>query len=100
MEVSVSEARKKEQGRLRRKAAWEQFKAASILAARHGLRLSRHSPYLYKLSGTRNSWVLEVYPGNLRLFRSHGVAPFLDVPDEWVLLDVVNATIRAERKIE
>ena len=83
------------QGRLNRAAATEDFATANDLAVRHGLRLSRLSDTHYQL--TDGSWLINVYPGNCRLFadKKKARAPFLDVPKPWVLDEVVNAAVRA-----
>jgi hypothetical protein len=86
---------KQAEGQERRAAADETFADAQALASPFGLVLARHSAVHYTLS-LPGGWWLNVYPGNRRLFwdRNRPRPPYLRLPLEWTLLDVVQAAIR------
>lgn len=78
------------------------FPAARKLAAANGLSLRRYDDTLYQLRSDRG-WLLNVYPGNQRLYSPKDrtpEAPILWAIHErqaaWTLLDVVMAAIRAD----
>ena len=49
----------------------------------------------------RQKWLLNIYPGNRRLYHDQNrMGPFLSVPDDWTLLDVVRAAVERERGAE
>lgn len=74
-----------------RQRAESDFRDASRLASSNGLKLIRHTDVHYKL--VHQDWALEVYPGNRRIYRQKGNAPYLKLPFEWTLLEVVKAAI-------
>jgi hypothetical protein len=88
--MQSQEAREK-----RRDAAEAAFPEARALAASAEFRLLRHSVAHYQLWSPDRKWLLNIYPGNRRLFHDKEKSgPYLRVPDEWTLLDVVQAAIR------
>jgi len=83
----------------RRDLAAAAFPDIRSRAEEHGLRLVRHTEAHYQLRPADGSWILNICPGNRRLYSDpKKVAPWLSVPVDWTLLDVVNAAIAAERK--
>jgi hypothetical protein len=98
MDYDVYRLLKKEQkkdGVELRNASQNQFGAARQLAAQAGLTLIRRSEVHYQLFLSKNSWLLNIYPGNQRLYcdRNRPKAPFLDVKTNWNITDVVKAVI-------
>lgn len=86
-----------EAGRHRVRIAEADFKAVSGLASNNGLVLMRHEPGHYSLRSLKG-WILNIYPGNQRLYRDSKraiKAPFLRLSetDDWSLRDVVSAAI-------
>jgi len=83
----------------RRQLAAEQFDAAQRLADLHGLVLRRCTESHYQLS-LHNGWLQNIYPGNCRLYwdRQHEKPPWLHLPDNWSLLDVVRAAVEEIKK--
>ena len=80
------------QKRERRNLATKQYKQVKFLAEQNGFKLQRFTDTHYRISCEH--WELNLYPGNLRIHRSKGtVAPMLDVPKEWTLTDIVEATM-------
>jgi hypothetical protein len=80
----------------RRGAAGTDFGAAQRLAARHGLILKRRSESHYQLCRKSRQWLLNIYPGNCRLYydRNKQKPPFLTIDSPWTLLGVVEAMVR------
>ena len=80
----------------RRAAALNDFEAARQLASQAGMTLVQCSDVHYQLSLDKNGWLINVYPGNQRLYhdRNHPKPPFLDVSFGWGLIDVVKAAIK------
>lgn len=73
------------------------FKEAAILAAQHGMTLTRHNDGVqYNLS--TSAWVIQLYPGNLRIYspkKKRG--PYLDLAGKcWNLVAAVKAAVDAE----
>jgi len=67
---------------------------AFIAAKDSGMTLKQHSDQHYQLSHP-DGWLLNIYPGNRRLYHDKNrKGPFLQVPLEWTLLDVVNAAAK------
>jgi len=91
--TAIDAARKK-LGKARRSAAGTGYPAVARRASHHGLTLLRHSSVHYQLAWP-DGGVLDIYPGNKRLYRAKGRkrAPFLKVPQDWILFDVVDAAI-------
>ena len=82
----------------RRTQAKRDFREASTLAAQNGLRFSHINDVQYQLRGKTFgvSWLINVYPGNCRLYHDpQKTAPFLEISSEWGLLDVVQSAITA-----
>ncbi len=98
-EYLIHKRRRIRAGQRRRDRAEDDFKAARVLAARHGLRLSMHDTTHYALEHMRQLWLLNIYPGNRRLYKDENRptrGPFLRVPTDWTLIDVVETAIAAE----
>lgn len=78
-----------------REAALSQFELAQELAERHGMIFVQRTESHYQLS--RDGWLINVYPGNRRIYadRNKVRAPYLSVPDEWNLMDVIEAAVKA-----
>lgn len=75
-------------------AAAEQFKEAMALAIGHDLVLTQCTNIHYQLSDRHGDWLLNIYPSNRRLYHDkQRRCPYLRVPDDWTLLDVVKAAI-------
>jgi hypothetical protein len=87
------------EGERNRAQAWEDFPYAATVAAKNGLILKRHGDTHYKLVSRTQPYCIEIYPGNWRLYinKDFPKTPFLKVPDEWILLQVVNAAIEQWR---
>lgn len=88
---------KKEQGKSakdRRTLNMQIFEEARKLAYEHGMILIQHTDVHYTLSA--NNWRLNLYPGNQRLYhdKKHKKPPFLEVPENWTLKDIVDACIK------
>lgn len=83
----------------RRYFADAQHELASHIAEAAGLKLLRHTDSHYSL-GVAGGWRVNIYPGNRRIYhdenRSRG--PYLKLPGEWNILDVVEAAISAMEK--
>lgn len=78
--------------------AGHQFQEAQTLAEANGLYLVRHAKVHYQLSPDDRSWLLNIYPSNRRLYHDpKKPGPFLRVPPDWTLLDVVKAALKAEK---
>ena len=84
----------KNRSHLSRNEAEGQFRRAAELASNNGMRLLRRSHDHYQLIGPASCPFLQnIYPGNRRLYydRNHKKPPFVDLPSEWSLRDVVKA---------
>ena len=90
---SPNQAQKKRHARTA--AAVEAFSEVSALAAANGLRLERKTDIQYQLMPQDRSWLLNIYPSNRRLYRDLNKqgAPYLKLPANWTLLDVVRAAV-------
>jgi hypothetical protein len=78
--------------------AGNDFDEARRLARKGGLVLVKHSPQHYALRPKgRGGWLQNIYPGNRRLYhdRQKPTPPYLGLPAEWTLLDVVKAAVAA-----
>ena len=90
----------------RRVRAGREFPAAAALAAEAGLTLTRLDGKHYRLSlrGPKGCiWLKDLYPGNQRIYAPNPErrGPFLRMPedlDEWTLIDVVEAAVKAIRR--
>jgi hypothetical protein len=89
----LSPEQSQEKRNARMDVAGRQFEIAGGLAEASGLLLVRCSEVHYQLSPHDGRWLLNVYPSNRRLYRdpNRENAPYLDLPDNWTLLDVVRA---------
>ena len=88
------------QGYKRRRQAWEDFKPAAQAASQFGMILVQHTETHYSLRHQKG-WILNIYPGNRRLYRdpnTHTRSPYLKLPEDWTLIDVVEACARIEEK--
>lgn len=80
----------------RRVSARQQFISAKDLAAAHHLILHRCSDVHYQLMPTHRRWLINVYPGNQRLYSDKSKpGPYLKskLPIPWDLLDVVKSAV-------
>jgi hypothetical protein len=93
----VLRAKRQRDGEKRRESANDIFREAQQLAAQAGLTLMQHTDAHYSLSNAPNGWLVNVYPGNRRLYhdRKRPKAPFLRLERNWSLVEVVNAAIAA-----
>lgn len=93
METYQSPEQSQEKRQARMSAASREFAKASELAESKGLRLLRKSDVHYQLMPQNDSWLLNVYPSNRRLYRdpNRGHAPHFRLPARWTLFDVVKA---------
>ena len=70
---------------------------AKKLAQENGLELKQHSQWHFSLAYKRNgrAWRINVYPSNQRIWhdRKCGKAPFLEVKNNWNLLDIVRKAV-------
>ncbi len=83
----------------RRDLAAEQFPGARGIAERAGVTLRRFTEAHYQLRGPRGKWIINIDPGNRRMFHDqHKRGPYLEVSAEWTLLEVVHAALRAMEK--
>lgn len=83
-------------GSRRARATLEFFEARDFCIDR-GMDLRKNSDTHYSLFG--DGWLLDIYPGNQRLYRPENReprAPFLELPNEWGLLDVVKAATKGD----
>jgi len=75
-----------------RDLAGKLYNEARLLAMQHQMILIAFTETHYQLRSS-NGWILNIYPCNRRLYfdRKHKTPPYLRLPDEWTLLDVVKA---------
>lgn len=91
---------RQQESQVRRDQATEVFHEARAAAHRGGLELVRQTAVHYQLvPGDSTAWIINLYPGNRRIYREGG-APYLRVArDEgrpW-LLRCVEAAVAAKR---
>ena len=94
----MKQERQRDGERRRAQAAIEYVTAARLAGERGGLKLTQHSDTHYTLvRPLPHHWRIELYPGNQRIYRSLGGAPFLKMPQwrEWTLRDAVEAALAA-----
>jgi len=79
----------------------ENFASASQLATQSGMILVRHTDVHYQLQ-SQSGWLLNIYPGNRRLYhdRNKPKPPYLNIPPNWTLIDVVHAAIAASNNTD
>jgi len=83
----------------RRQEAADQFLDACGIAAKAGLVLVCHTDAHYQLRDAGHTWIINIYPGNRRLYHdTQKRGPYLHVRDEWTLLEVVHAASRATKR--
>ena len=84
-----------------REIAKSGFKDASVLAAQHGLRLTKcdKDGIRYRLEKPK-IWIKDLFPGNGRIYcpNPQKKGPFLSLEGDWSLFDVVRAAIEAENQ--
>ena len=89
--LNAVDAQRRGENRLRARGSFaDALKRASEL----GLSLVRRNDTHYQLRPLDRSWLINLYPGNNRIYRDAGqpkAAPFLDVRHDWTLLDIVEA---------
>ncbi len=71
-----------------------------MVAGTAGLRLRQCGDSHYQLEPFNKKWLQNIYPGNWRLYFDRNrpqKPPYLNLPEEWTLTDVVMATIAALR---
>jgi len=93
----VLRAEKSKEGESRRQSALQQFRAAAALANQVGWIFACHSEIHYSLRKPQeNSWILNIYPGNRRLYYDQNKAkgPYLKLKENWTLYEVVEAAIK------
>ncbi len=84
-----------------RAGAEDQFTAAQKLAELNGLHLKQCSTAQYQLTHHTKNWLLNIYPGNCRLYHDKNrPGDYLDVKPGWNLMDVVVAAAKRERKLQ
>jgi hypothetical protein len=84
-------------GHERRWSADDLFRQARERAAAAGMGLTRVSDVQYQLRHPSAGWLLNIYPGNGRLYWDpNHRGPFLRMRERWSLLDVVEAAIAQE----
>jgi hypothetical protein len=92
-----------EESRRNREQSTDEFSIAARLASANGLALRRHSDSHYALEHIADGWLINVYPGNQRLYmdQQRPKAPYLRLRGElWNLADVVSAAIAAETEVK
>lgn len=89
---------RKARGECLRTCAISDFGEACAYSADHDMMLYRRTEVHYQLRHLTNGWILDIYPGNQRLYRPNRKprAPFLtlkldDDVETWTLMDVVKA---------
>jgi hypothetical protein len=79
----------------RREIADHDFPSAQRRCRSIGLTLMKHNETHYTLRRDPGGFLLSIYPGNKRLFHDPNRAklPFIQVPEDWCLEDVITAVI-------
>ena len=80
----------------RRARSAKLFSEAAELAEKNGMHLRQVNRHQYQLIWDAGGLV-NIYPGNCRLYldKKRPPTPYLNIRDEWDLMDVVRAAIRA-----
>lgn len=76
----------KQEKKAPRDKAFNDFQPALAHALEFGMVLKMYSETHYRLLTAGNCW--DIYPGNMRIIGK----PWLELPPEWGLLDMVKAT--------
>ncbi len=81
----------------RRKRSGDVADAASRLATEKGLVFIQCSDIHYQI-GIRGSWLLNVWPSTGKILSDphRPCAPYVELPDEWTILDVVKGLAAEE----
>lgn len=93
-----------QEGQTNREQGKLDFKEASTLAAKNGLRFAKcdRDGIRYRLEKP-GIWIKDIFPGNKRIYcpnpRKKGPFLGLSFEEPWTLLDVVRAAIEAEKGI-
>jgi len=83
--------------RANRSEAGDEFEQAQTLAEKNGMLMRKCSESHYQLKSECDNWLVNIYPGNRRLYHDKNrMGPYLKVPYDWGLLDVV---IAASKKV-
>lgn len=81
----------------RRASAFDSWQEVARLAEANGLRLIRQTGVHYQLCPPKKAWILNIYPGNCRLYSDKNTprkAPFLNFAGrKWTLHEVVEEAI-------
>ena len=73
-------------------AAASQFAEAACLADASGMLLLRRTQIHFQLIHRRDGWIVNIYPSNRRIYHDKNRrGPFLNLPNDWNLLSVVQA---------
>lgn len=86
----------------RRLAAGSCYLRLADMARHYTLGLERHSDAHYSITHLATGWRLNVYPGNRRVYmdRNRARAPYLVLPRDWTLENVVMAAIGQEQGVK
>jgi hypothetical protein len=90
-------ARRRHHGQKRRGTAEKQYAEAAAYARQNGFELVRHTDAHYKVKTAH--FLLEVYPGNQRIYRHESNTPFIHLPDVWSLMDVVQGVAKVLKRM-
>lgn len=99
--AALKELRARER-RKRRGRSGSAFLLAVELARQHGLMLHHHNGGVHFRLQRDCDWVMDVWPstgriiGNKTSRRHPNAAPYVELPDEWTILDVVKGVVAAE----
>jgi len=79
----------------RRDQAADDFAVARQLAMKYGHSLVRRTNIHYQLSKTDKGWLVNLYPGNQRIYadKKRPRAPFIRVVHPWTLLTLVESLL-------
>lgn len=93
--------RAKGRRRENRSIAEDEFAPAQKLAELNSLHLRQCSTTQYQLTHHTKKWLLNIYPGNCRLYHdTNRPGDYLEVKSPWDLMDVVVAAAKRERKLQ
>lgn len=85
----------------RRDAAVRDFPPVRQHAREAGFQLIRQTDAHYQLWAPGRKWLVNLYPGNCRLYHDKKKrGPYLRVSEEWSLMEVVEAAIQEAVKAE
>lgn len=77
------------------------FEDAQVLAMSNGMRLGNPSDGCYQLRHDARGWIINIYPRrnghSARMYHDpNHRGPFLKLPENWTILDAVQAAIDVE----